>query len=70
MMSLVVLFDWFNGMRGKKRYMTRKTVKGFFNGDSNMSSAKATKVLGMEWIPLEDCITDTVDEFKSRSLVP
>ena len=70
MMSLVVLFDWFNGLRGKKRYMTRKTVKGFFRGDSNMSSAKATKVLGMEWIPLEDCIIDTVDEFKSRSLVP
>ena len=69
MMSLVVLFDWFNGLRGKKRYMTRKTVKGFFNGDSNMSSAKATEVLGMEWISLEDCVTDTVDEFKSRSLV-
>ena len=70
MMSLVVLFDWFNGLRGKKRYMTRKTVKGFFRGDSNMSSQKATDVLGLNWISLEDSIKDTVDEFKSRSLVP
>ena len=70
MMSLVVLFDWFNGMRGKKRYMTRKTVKGFFRGDSNISSQKATEILGMNWIPLDECIKDTVDEFKSRSLVP
>ena len=69
MMSLVVLFDWFNGLRGKKRYMTRKTVKGFFRGDSNMSSQKATDVLGMNWISLDDSIKDTVDEFKSRSLV-
>ena len=70
MMSLVVLFDWFNGLRGKKRYMTRKTVKGFFRGDSNISSQKATDILGMDWIPLDECIKDTVDEFKSRSLVP
>ena len=69
MMSLVVLFDWFNGFRGKKRYMTRKTVKGFFRGDSNISSQKATKVLAMDWISLEECIKDTVEEFKSRSLV-
>ena len=70
MMSLVVLFDWLNGLRGKKRYMTRKTVKGFFRGDSNMSSQKATDVLGMKWISLEDSIKETVDEFKSRSLAP
>jgi hypothetical protein len=50
--------------------MTRKTVKGFFRGDSNMSSQKATDVLGMNWISLEDSIKETVDEFKSRSLVP
>ena len=68
-MSLVVMYDWINGLRGKKRYMTRKTVKGFFRGDSNMSSQKATEVLGMEWITLDDCITDTIDEFRSRSLV-
>jgi len=69
LMFLVILFDWFNGLRGKKRYMTRKTVKGFFRGDSNISSNKATEVLGMKWIPLDKCITDTVDEFKSRSLI-
>jgi len=69
MMFLVVLFDWFNGFRGKKRYMTRKTVKGFFRGDSNISSAKATEVLEMNWTPLEQCVKDTVDEFKSQSLV-
>ena len=69
MMSFVVLFDWFNGLRGKRRYMTRKTVKGFFRGDSNISSQKATDVLGMDWIPLDVCITDTIDEFKQRSLV-
>ena len=69
LMSLVVMFDWFNGLRGKKRYMTRKTVKGFFRGDSNMSSQKATDVLGMDWIPLDECISDTIDEFRSRSLV-
>ena len=69
MMFLVVLFDWFNGLRGKKRYMTRKTVKGFFRGDSNISSEKATDKLGMDWISLDQCIADTVDEFKARSLV-
>ena len=69
MMSLVVLFDWVNGLRGKKRYMTRKTVKGFFRGDSNISSQKAADVLGMEWISLDECISDTIDEFKLRSSV-
>ena len=69
MMFLVVLFDWFNGLRGKKRYMTRKTVKGFFRGDSNISSEKATDKLGMDWISLDQCIADTVDEFKAQSLV-
>ena len=69
LMHLVILFDWFNGLRGKKRYMTRKTVKGFFRGDSNMSSQKATEVLGMDWISLDKCLTDTINEFKSRSLV-
>jgi hypothetical protein len=44
--------------------MTRRAVKGYFRGDSNLSSKKATEVLGMEWRSFDACINDTVREFK------
>ena len=63
LMFLAVLFDWISGMKSGKRMMTRKRAKGLFKGDSNLSSDKATKVLGIQWESLESCIKDSVEGF-------
>lgn len=63
LMSIVVFQDWVMSLFGAPRRMTRKAVKGYFKGDSNLSSQKATDVLGIEWRSFDDCIHDTVREF-------
>ena len=64
LMSIVVFQDWVMSWFGAPRRMTRKAVKGYFRGDANLSSEKATRVLGMEWHSFDACINDTVGEFK------
>jgi hypothetical protein len=66
-MFIVVFQDWLMGIFGAERRMTRKAVKGYFKGDANLSSKKATDVLGMEWESFETCITDTVEAFSNES---
>ena len=51
------------GLFGAQRRMTRKAVKGYFEGDADFSSKKASDVLGIEWESFETCIQDTVEEF-------
>jgi dihydroflavonol-4-reductase len=63
LMFIVVFQDWLMGMFGAERRMTREAVKGYFKGDANLSSKKATEVLGMEWESFEVCIRDTVEAF-------
>ena len=63
LMFIVVFQDWFMGLFGAERRMTRKAVKEYFQGDSNLSSRKATEVLGIEWESFEVCIQDTVEAF-------
>jgi nucleoside-diphosphate-sugar epimerase len=63
LMFIVVFQDWFMGLFGAERRMTRKAVKGYFQGDSNLSSRKATEILGIEWESFEVCIQDTVEAF-------
>ena len=63
LMFIAVFQDWFMGLFGAERRMTRKAVKGYFQGDSNLSSNKATDVLGIEWESFEVCIQDTVEAF-------
>ena len=62
-MFIVVFQDWLMGLFGAQRRMTRKAVMGYFEGDANFSSKKATDVLGIEWESFETCIRDTVEEF-------
>ena len=64
LMFIVVFQDWAMSWFGAPRRMTRKAVKGYFRGDSNLSSKKATGILGMEWRSFDACINDTVREFK------
>ena len=63
LMFIVVFQDWLMGIFGAERRMTRKAVKGYFQGDANLSSQKATDVLGMEWESFEVCIQDTAEAF-------
>ena len=63
LMFIAVFQDWFMGLFGAERRMTRKAVKEYFQGDSNLSSDKATDVLGIEWESFEVCIQDTVEAF-------
>ena len=63
LMFIVVFQDWLMGKFGAERRMTRKAVKGYFKGDSNLSSKKATEILGLEWESFEACIKDTVEAF-------
>ena len=63
LMFIVVFQDWIMGLFGSKRLMTRKAVKGYFQGDANFSSEKAARVLGLEWESFESCVADTVEEF-------
>lgn len=63
LMFVVVFQDWLMGLFGAPRRMTRKAVKGFFRGDANLSSKKATEDLGIEWHSFDACISDTVREF-------
>ena len=64
LMPIVVFQDWLMGLFGAPRRMTRKAVRGYFQGDANLSSKKATEVLGMEWHSFDECIHDTVREFR------
>ena len=61
---LVAVFqDWLGGKLGRKRYLTRAVVRNLMGGDTNYSSAKAEKVLGMTWEDFDTCIQDTVDVY-------
>jgi hypothetical protein len=51
------------GKFGRARYLTRAVAKNMMGGDTNYSSSKAERVLGMEWEDLDTCIQDTVDAF-------
>ena len=55
--------DWLGGKFGRQRYLTRAVAKNMMGGDTNYSSAKAEKVLGMVWEDFDTCIQDTVDVF-------
>ena len=53
--------DWLGEIR-TPAYLTA-VAKNMMGGDTNYSSAKAEKVLGMVWEDFDTCIQDTVDVF-------
>ena len=63
LLPMAVFQDWFGGLFGKKRYLTRAVMKSLKKGDTNYSSEKAERVLGMEWEGFDTCIRDTVDAY-------
>ena len=63
LIPLAVFQDWLGGVFGRQRYLTRAVAKNMMGGDTDYSSAKAEKVLGMEWEDFDTCIQDTVDVF-------
>ena len=63
LLSVAVLQDWLGGKFGRQRYLTRAVARNLMSGDTNYSSAKAEKVLGMDWEDFDTCIQDTVDAF-------
>ncbi len=63
LVPLAVFQDWLGGKFGRQRYLTRAVAKNMMGGDTNYSSAKAEKVLGMTWEDFDTCIQDTVDAF-------
>ena len=63
LVPLAVFQDWLGGKFGRQRYLTRAVAKNMMGGDTNYSSAKAEKVLGMVWEDFDTCIQDTVDVF-------
>lgn len=63
LLPIAVFQDWFGGLLGKQRYLTRAVVKSLKKGDTNYSSEKAERVLGMEWEGFDTCIKDTVDAY-------
>lgn len=63
LVPVAVFQDWIGGKFGRQRYLTRAVAKNMMGGDTNYSSAKAEKVLGMEWEDFDTCIQDTVDVF-------
>ena len=63
LIPLAVFQDWLGGKFGRQRYLTRAVAKNMMGGDTNYSSAKAEKVLGMVWEDFDTCIQDTVDAF-------
>ena len=63
LVPLAVFQDWLGGIFGRQRYLTRAVAKNMMGGDTDYSSAKAEKVLGMNWEDFDTCIQDTVDVF-------
>jgi dihydroflavonol-4-reductase len=63
LVPMAVLQDWLGGKFGRQRYLTRAVAKNMMGGDTNYSSDKAEKVLGMDWEDFDTCIQDTVDAF-------
>jgi len=63
LVPLAVLQDWLGGKFGRQRYLTRAVARNMMGGDTNYSSSKAERVLGMDWEDLDTCIQDTVDAF-------
>ena len=60
---LAVFQDWFAGLFGKPRTLTRRAMKGFFKGDSLYDSSRAEEDLGLVWTDFDTCISDTVEAF-------
>jgi dihydroflavonol-4-reductase len=67
LMFVAIFLDWIRSNKNNKRMMTRKRSKSLLKGDSNLSSDKASKVLGLEWESLESCIKDTVEHFNFQN---
>ena len=63
LVPLAVFQDWLGGKFGRQRYLTRAVAKNMMGGDTDYSSAKAEKVLGMTWEDFDTCIQDTVDVY-------
>jgi dihydroflavonol-4-reductase len=66
LMPAAVVFDWFGGLRGKERRLTRSVVRGYMRGDACYDSSKAEQVLGMTWRSFDTCVEDTVSAFEGR----
>lgn len=64
LLPVAVFQDWIGGLLGRPRYLTRRLAKSLMRGDSLYSSAKAERVLGMDWEDFDTCIQDTVDAFR------
>ncbi len=64
LVPVAVLQDWLGGLFGRQRYLTRAVARNMMGGDTNYSSSKAERVLGMQWEDLDTCIQDTVDAFQ------
>ncbi|MCH1540636.1 MAG: NAD-dependent epimerase/dehydratase family protein [Candidatus Poseidonia sp.] len=64
LLPVAVFQDWVGGLFGKQRYLTRAVVKSLKKGDTNYSSEKAERVLGMKWEGFDTCIKDTVDAYR------
>mgnify|MGYP001236770829 CR=1 FL=1 len=67
LMFIAIFFDWVRSSKNNKRMMTRKRSKTLMKGDSNLSSDKATNVLGIQWESLDSCISDTVEHFNLQT---
>ncbi len=63
LVPVAVFQDWLGGLFGRQRYLTRAVARNMMGGDTDYSSAKAEKVLGMKWEDFDTCIQDTVDAF-------
>ena len=63
LVPVAVFQDWLGGLFGKNRYLTRAVARNLMTGDTNYSSEKAERVLGMQWEDFDTCIQDTVDAF-------
>ena len=63
LVPVAIFQDWVGGLFGKNRYLTRAVARNLMKGDTNYSSEKAERVLGMQWEDFDTCIQDTVDAF-------
>ena len=64
LLPMAVLFDMLNGLRGGRRYLTRRVVKSLSSGDAWYSSKKAEDVLGLTWIDFDTSVKDTIEAFQ------
>jgi len=61
MVPMAVFQDWFLGLLGSERRLTRKVATSLRSGDAIYDSSKAQRVLGIEWEDFDTCLIDTAE---------